>query len=199
MLRLGITILLISVLNTAIAEEKVAIFAGGCFWCMEKPFDEIDGVSSTISGYTGGHTNNPTYESTSTGTTGHYEAIEIKYDSTKVSYEKLLDVFWKNIDPFDARGQFCDKGPQYRAAIFVANDEEKELAEKSKQALNKKLNGKAEIVTQVLPIATFYDAEDYHQNYYLENPVRYKYYRFGCGRHARLKEVDKLINGKSQV
>lgn len=178
------------------AEEKVAIFAGGCFWCMEKPFDKVDGVSATISGYSGGHTENPTYESTSTGKTGHYEVIKIVYDDAKVSYEELLNVFWKNIDPFDGRGQFCDKGPQYRSGIFAANDEEKRLAEKSKQALQAKLGDKATIVTQVLPVAKFYDAEDYHQNYYKKNPVRYKYYRFSCGRDARLEEVSKLIYGK---
>lgn len=196
MIRTSVFLLMALLTINLYAEEKVAIFAGGCFWCMEKPFDKVDGVSETISGYTGGHTNNPTYESTSTGKTGHYEALKITYDSNKVSYEELLNVFWKNIDPFDARGQFCDKGPQYRSGIFAANDEEKELAEASKQALQSKLGDKANIVTQVLPTATFYDAEDYHQNYYKKNPLRYKYYRFGCGRDARLEEVNKIIYGK---
>jgi len=174
--------------------NKFATFAGGCFWCMEKPYDKIDGVISTISGYTGGHTENPTYKQTSKGTTGHYEALQVEYDADKVSYEKLLEVFWKNIDPFDARGQFCDKGPQYRAAIFTNNAEEKKLATQSKQALQEKLNGKATIITEILPAKHFYDAEEYHQDYYKKNPVRYKYYRYGCGRDKRLKEVKKIVN-----
>lgn len=178
------------------AETKKAVFAGGCFWCMEKPYDKIDGVISTISGYTGGHTDNPTYKSTSTGKTGHYEALEVTYDSKKVSYEKLLDVFWKNIDPFDARGQFCDKGPQYRSGIFSNDKNEIELAKKSKQVLQQKLKDKKTIVTEILPAKTFYPAEEYHQDYYLKNPVRYKYYRFGCGRDKRLKEVSKFIYGE---
>ena len=175
------------------AETKTAVFAGGCFWCMEKPYDKIDGVKSTISGYTGGHTENPTYESTSTGTTGHYEALQVEYDSSKVSYQTLLDVFWKNIDPFDARGQFCDKGPQYRSGIFTNDEDEIELAKKSKQALQEKLKDKATIVTEILPAKKFYAAEEYHQDYYKKNPVRYRYYRYGCGRDKRLKEVNELI------
>lgn len=175
------------------AENKVAIFAGGCFWCMEGPFDKLDGVLSTTSGYTGGTLENPTYEDTSTGKTGHYESVQIEYDPGKVSYEKLLEVFWKNIDPFDARGQFCDKGPQYRSAIFVMNDEERQLAEQSKQNLQVNLNGKAEVVTEILPAKVFYPAEDYHQDYYKKNPIRYKYYRFGCGRDNRLKDVADFI------
>jgi peptide-methionine (S)-S-oxide reductase len=178
----------------AFAENKTAIFAGGCFWCMEKPYDEIDGVISSISGYTGGHTENPTYESTSTGTTGHYEAIAITYDPGKVSYQKLLDIFWKNIDPFDSKGQFCDKGPQYRAAIFTNDETEVALAKKSKSDLQQKLNGKEAIVTEILPAKQFFDAEEYHQDYYKKNPVRYRYYRFGCGRDKRLDEVQQLIN-----
>jgi peptide-methionine (S)-S-oxide reductase len=194
MSRLIIAVLLCSIQFNAFAENDAVIFAGGCFWCMEKPFDKIDGVISSISGYTGGHTENPTYQQTSTGTTGHYEAIRIEYDPEKVSYEKLLDVFWKNIDPFDAEGQFCDKGSQYRAAIFTKNDNEKELAIKSKEALQKKLNGKANIVTEVLPAKQFYAAEKYHQDYYKKNPVRYRYYRYGCGRDKRLEQVQKIIN-----
>lgn len=192
--RFLIAVFLCGIQINAFAENEFAIFAGGCFWCMEKPYDKIDGVISTISGYTGGHTEKPTYQQTSTGTTGHYEAVQIEYDSNKVSYEKLLTVFWKNVDPFDARGQFCDKGPQYRAAIFTKNDKEKELATKSKQTLQGKINGKATIVTEILPTKQFYAAEDYHQDYYKKNPVRYRYYRYGCGRDKRLEQVGKIIN-----
>jgi peptide-methionine (S)-S-oxide reductase len=196
MSRLLIAVLLYSIQFNAFAENEFAIFAGGCFWCMEGPFDKLDGVVSTTSGYTGGQTENPTYKQTSTGTTGHYEAVQVEYDADKVSYEKLLDVFWKNVDPFDARGQFCDKGPQYRAAIFTRNEDEKKLAINSKEALQNKLNGKANIVTEILPAKQFYAAEDYHQDYYKKNPVRYKYYRYGCGRDKRLNQVEKLINNK---
>ncbi len=186
--------ILCSVNFTVYAENETAIFAGGCFWCMEKPYDKIDGVISTVSGYTGGHTENPTYKQTSTGTTGHYEALLVEYDPAKVEYEKLLDIFWKNIDPFDDKGQFCDKGPQYRAAIFTKNEKEKELAKKSKDTLQKTLNSKAIIVTEVLPAKQFYNAEDYHQDYYKKNPVRYRYYRYGCGRDNRLEQVQKIFN-----
>jgi len=191
--RLIIAVLLYSIQLSSFAANDVAIFAGGCFWCMEGPFDKLDGVISTTSGYTGGHTENPNYKATSSGSTGHYEAVQIEYDSDKVSYQKLLDVYWMNVDPFDARGQFCDKGPQYRAAIFTMNEKEKELATKSKEALQEKLNGKATIVTVILPAKKFYPAEDYHQDYYLKNPLRYKYYRYGCGRDKRLKKVNKII------
>lgn len=194
MKKIIIAVFLYSLNFSALAANDTAIFAGGCFWCMEPPFDKLEGVISTTSGYSGGHTENPTYKSTSAGTTGHYEVLEVVYDSDKVSYEKLLEVFWKNIDPFDARGQFCDKGPQYRAAIFTNNDEEKELATKSKQALQTKLKDKAVVVTEILPVKKFYAAEEYHQNYYQKNPLRYKYYRHGCGRDKRLKQVDKLVN-----
>ena len=196
MYRILFAVLIYSFQLNAYAENKVAVFAGGCFWCMEKPFDVLDGVKSTISGYTGGHTDNPTYKTTSTGTTGHYEAIKIEYDSTKVSYETLLDVFWKNIDPFDAKGQFCDKGPQYRSGIFTSDESEIALAQQSKTALQEKLGDKATIVTEILPAAQFYDAEEYHQNYYQKNPLRYRYYRYGCGRDNRLQEVEALVSGK---
>jgi peptide-methionine (S)-S-oxide reductase len=196
MSRYILALLLYSISIIAYAENEVAVFAGGCFWCMEGPFDKLDGVISTTSGYTGGHTENPTYEETSSGRTGHYEAVRIIYDSTKVSYQKLLDVYWKNIDPFDARGQFCDKGPQYRAAIFARNDEEKELANKSKAELQDKLKNKATIVTEILPASVFYTAEDYHQDYYINNSVRYKYYRYACGRDKRLEQVENIINPK---
>jgi peptide-methionine (S)-S-oxide reductase len=166
-----------------------AAFAGGCFWCMEHPFDELDGVVSTTSGYTGGHKANPTYHEVSSGTTGHAEAVEVLYDPRKVSYEKLLEVFWMNVDPTDAGGQFCDRGSQYRTEIFYYTDEQKRLAEASKAALAKTKPFKDPIVTKITKATTFYPAEDYHQDYYLKNPVRYKFYRTGCGRDARLKAL----------
>ena len=168
-------------------ELRTAVFAGGCFWCMEPPYDELDGVVATISGYTGGHAENPTYEQVTYGDTGHLEAVRVTYDAEKVDYATLLDVFWRNIDPFDNLGQFCDKGASYRAAIFVGDDKEMALAERTKRELEEKLG--ARFVTRILPRSEFYDAEDYHQDYYLENPIRYKYYRFRCRRDARLDEV----------
>jgi peptide-methionine (S)-S-oxide reductase len=167
--------------------RESAILAGGCFWCMEPPYDETEGVLATISGYSGGDELEPTYEQVSAGTTGHIEVVKIEYDPSKVGYEKLLEIFWRNIDPLDPAGQFCDKGPQYRSAIFYGNEEEKKLAEESKKKIEEKL-GKP-VVTEILPEKAFYDAEDYHQNYYQENPIRYKLYRYGCGRDARLEEV----------
>jgi len=196
MFRIILAVVLYSFQVVSFAANDVAIFAGGCFWCMEGPFDKLNGVVSSTSGYTGGHTENPTYKSSSTGTTGHYEAVQIEYDSSKVSFQQLLDVYWKNIDPFDARGQFCDKGPQYRAAIFTMNDEEKDLAIKSKSALQAKLKDRATVVTEILPAKKFYAAEDYHQDYYIKNPIRYKYYRYGCGRDKRLKKVESIVNPK---
>jgi peptide-methionine (S)-S-oxide reductase len=167
--------------------KAVAIFAGGCFWCMEPPFDKTEGVLSTTSGYTGGQKQNPTYEEVSGGGTGHYEAVKVEYDPAKVSYDKLLEVFWPNVDPFDAAGQFCDKGGQYLAAIFAGTEEEKRLAEESKKRIESKLGQK--VVTEVLPAAAFYPAEDYHQDYYTKNPIRYRFYRYNCGRDARLTAV----------
>jgi peptide-methionine (S)-S-oxide reductase len=166
-----------------------ATFAGGCFWCMEPPYDKLDGVIATISGYIGGKKDNPTYEEVSAGITGHAEAVQVEYDPKKVSYEKLLDVFWHNVDPTQKDGQFCDHGTQYRTAIFVHDDEQKRLAEASKAALLKSKPFKGDIVTEIVPAMKFYPAEDYHQDYYVKNPVRYKFYRTGCGRDARLKEV----------
>jgi peptide-methionine (S)-S-oxide reductase len=164
-----------------------ATFAGGCFWCMEPPYDEIPGVISTISGYTGGTTKNPTYEQVSAGTTGHAEAVEISYDPNKVSYEKLLEVFWRNIDPLTANAQFCDHGSQYRSAIFYHDESQKKLAEKSKQAVQQRF--KQTVVTEIVPAREFYPAEDYHQDYYKKNPIRYKVYRYSCGRDQRLQEL----------
>ncbi|WP_448188060.1 peptide-methionine (S)-S-oxide reductase MsrA [Azospirillum sp. sgz301742] len=164
-----------------------AVFAGGCFWCMEPPFDKLDGVASTTSGYTGGSVANPTYQQVSAGRTGHAEAVQVRYDPAKVSYAKLLEVFWHNIDPVDAGGQFCDRGNQYRSAIFVGNDEEKRLAEQSKEEVAARL--KQKIATEIVPATTFYPAEDYHQDYYQKNPIRYHYYRYSCGRDKRLEAV----------
>ena len=166
-----------------------ATFAGGCFWCMEPPYDKLPGVISTISGYMGGHLKNPTYEQISTGRTGHTEVVQVEYDPSKVSYEKLLQVFWINIDPTVKNAQFCDHGSQYRSGVFYHDDEQRKFAEASKAALNKSKPFKAEIVTEITKAGEFYRAEEYHQNYYLNNPVRYKLYRNGCGRDARLKEL----------
>ncbi|KUJ82486.1 peptide-methionine (S)-S-oxide reductase [Microbulbifer flavimaris] len=166
---------------------QTAVFAGGCFWCMEPPYDKLDGVLKTTSGYSGGKVPNPTYEQVSGGGTGHAEVVQITYDADKISYQQLLDVFWKNVDPLDGGGQFCDRGDHYRSAVFYGNAEEKRLAEASKQRVAQQL-GKS-IATQVVPEATFYPAERYHQDYYQRNPVRYKYYRYRCGRDQRLEEV----------
>lgn len=177
------------------AEQKAdghtasAIFAGGCFWCMEKPFDDLPGVKSTTSGYTGGKLADPSYEQVSSGNTGHVEAVRIEYDPGKVSYETLVDVFWRNIDPVDARGQFCDKGFQYTSAIFYGSEEEKKVAESSKEALEESGRLPAKIATRIVPAAEFYDAEEYHQDYYDKNPLRYRFYRHGCGRDARLEQL----------
>ena len=166
-----------------------AIFAGGCFWCMEPPFDALDGVVSTTSGYTSGTTANPTYAEVSAGKTGHTEALKIVYNPSKISYEKLLEVFWRNHDPLTANGQFCDRGSQYRAGIYYENEKEKQLAEASKAAIEKSGRFKQKIVTEIVAASTFYPAEDYHQNYYLKNPIRYKYYSTSCGRARRLNEL----------
>jgi peptide-methionine (S)-S-oxide reductase len=166
-----------------------AIFAGGCFWCMEAPFDKLPGVISTTSGYIGGQVKNPTYEQVSSGRTGHTEAVQVEYDPSKVSYEKLLQVFWMNIDPTVRNAQFCDHGTQYRSGIFYLGDDQRKLAEASKTALLKSKPFKADIVTEITQASEFYPAEDYHQDYYQKNPVRYKIYRNGCGRDARLKEL----------
>ena len=164
-----------------------AVFAGGCFWCMEHPFDALDGVEEVLPGYTGGALENPTYQQISAGGTGHYESIRVTYDPARVPYAKLLAVFWRNVDPFNADGQFCDGGDQYRAVIFYRNEEERQQAEASKQAVEKQLN--APVVTQILPAKTFYVAEEYHRHYYRKNPLRYQFYRSRCGRDARLEEV----------
>ncbi len=173
-----------------------ATFAGGCFWCMEPPFDKLDGVISTTSGYTGGQKLNPTYEEVSAGRTGHAEAVQIVYDPKKINYEKLLDVFWHNVDPTVKDAQFCDHGNQYRTGIFVHDEQQKQMAEKSKSELEKSKPFKAALVTEIVAATQFYPAEEYHQDYYMKNPIRYKFYRNGCGRDARLKELWGDVAGK---
>ena len=167
----------------------VAIFAGGCFWCMEPPYDKLAGVLSTTSGYTGGKKANPTYKQVSSGRTKHREAVRIEYDPKRVDYARLLEVFWRNIDPLDGRGQFCDKGRHYTSAIYALDDEQLAAAEASKAALESEGKLKGKIRTEIQPAGAFYPAEDYHQDYYVKNPIRYKYYRWGCGRDARLKKL----------
>jgi peptide-methionine (S)-S-oxide reductase len=164
-----------------------ATFAGGCFWCMEPPFDKLDGVVSTTSGYTGGHTAHPTYEQVSAGTTGHTEAVEIAYDPRKVTYAQLLEVFWRNIDPLTADRQFCDVGSQYRAAIFWHDQSQRRQAEETKRAVAQRLQ--KPVVTEIVAASTFWVAEEYHQDYYKKNPLRYKFYRAGCGRDQRLEAI----------
>jgi peptide-methionine (S)-S-oxide reductase len=164
-----------------------ATFAGGCFWCMEPPFEKLPGVSGVISGYSGGARPNPTYDEVGSGGTGHAEVVEVIYDPARVSYEELLEVFWHNIDPLSPNGQFCDRGEQYRSIIFYGNENERRLAEESKKKVEQRL--KAKVVTEILPAAAFYRAEEYHQDYSRKNPLRYGFYRKSCGRDARLAEL----------
>ncbi len=168
---------------------KTATFAGGCFWCMQGEFDQVPGVARTLVGYTGGKTKNPTYQQVSGGNTGHVEAIEVTYDPAKVTYQKLLHIFWENIDPLDPSAQFCDNGTQYRARIFYHDGEQKKLAEGSKEKVREKF--KHQIATVILPASVFYPAEGYHQEYYIKNRMHYQLYRAGCGRDLRLKELWK--------
>lgn len=170
-----------------VSGEAVAIFAGGCFWCMEPPFDKLQGVLATTSGYTDGAVENPTYKQVSAGGTGHTEAVEIRYDPSQVSYATLLEVFWRNVDPFAVNRQFCDGGSQYRSGIYFASDAERELAQASADAVAQKFD--RPVATEIKPATRFYAAEDYHQDYYLKNPIRYKFYRRGCGRDKRLNEI----------
>jgi peptide-methionine (S)-S-oxide reductase len=167
----------------------VATFAGGCFWCMEPPFDALEGVVSTTSGYTGGRTERPSYAQVGAGGTGHLEAVRVVFDPSKVSYERLLEVFWHNVDPLDAGGQFCDRGETYRTAVFVHDAGQRRLAEASKAALEAEDRRRGVIVTQIRDAGPFWPAEDYHQDYYRKNPARYRFYRWNCGRDARLREV----------
>jgi peptide-methionine (S)-S-oxide reductase len=183
-----LTIALANPTLAAINTEK-AIFAGGCFWCMEPPFDKLEGVISTTSGYTGGHQKSPSYEDVSGGRSGHVESVQIVYDPKKISYEKLLEVFWINIDPLNDKGQFCDNGSQYLSAIFYLNEAQKAAAEKSLEKLDDSNVLKGKIVTTIRPAAIFYPAEHYHQDYYQKNPYRYKTYRYICGRDQRLKQL----------
>ena len=173
----------------AAAKTETAIFAGGCFWCMESPFEKLPGVQSVVSGYIGGRTAHPTYEQVSAGGTGHAEAVQIVYDPAMVSYARLLEVFWRNIDPLAKDSQFCDHGDQYRSAIFYVGPEQKKLAEASRDALARSKRLPGTIQTQLVEASPFYAAEAYHQDYYKKNAVRYNYYRWGCGRDARLKEL----------
>lgn len=195
-LRLAVALLAMLFVSAQAADKSAdqaglakATFAGGCFWCMQPPFDKLDGVVSTTAGYTGGHKVNPTYKEVSAGGTGHAEAVEITYDPKKISYDKLLDVFWHNVDPTDAGGQFCDRGNQYRSEIFYHDEAQKRLAEASKAALEKSKPFKEPIVTKIVAATKFYPAEEYHQEYYKKNSLTYRIYRYGCGRDGRLKEL----------
>lgn len=173
----------------SVDQRATAIFAGGCFWCMEPPFDKTEGVIETISGYIGGHVEDPTYQQVSAGETGHYEAVKVVYDPQVVSYEELLPIFWRNVDPLDDRGQFCDKGDQYLSAIFTLNAQQKQAAEQSLVQLRNSDTFAGNIATHILPAAKFYPAEQYHQDYYQKNPIRYKFYRSRCGRDTRLDQL----------
>lgn len=181
---------IIALIETAGASQSAkAYFAGGCFWCMEEAFEKVEGVVSVVSGYMGGTVANPTYEEVSAGRTGHAESVEVTYDPTRVTYQKLLDAFWHNVDPLTPNAQFCDHGTQYRSAVFYSSEEEKRQAEESKAAIEQAKKFPAPIVTQLVPAGTFYPAEDYHQDYYKKNPLRYKYYKYGCGRANRLEAL----------
>ncbi len=193
---IGLLLLGLSVARPGYAEEvadphasATATFSGGCFWCMQPPFESLPGVISTTVGYTGGHTKNPTYQEVSAGGTGHAESVQIVYDPATISYEKLLDVFWHNVDPLTPDAQFCDHGNQYRTAIFYHDDTQRQLAEASKQRLDASKRFDKPIVTAIVAATEFYPAEEYHQKYHEKNPLRYKYYRWNCGRDQRLKAL----------
>ena len=186
---MGMSLMLFHSERSDAAAPAKAYFAGGCFWCMEEAFEKVDGVLSAVSGYMDGTLANPTYEQVSAGGTGHAESVEVTYDPAKVSYEQLLDVFWHNVDPLTPNAQFCDHGNQYRAAIFPSTSEELKLAEGSRKRLEESKRFHRPIVTQIIPASTFYQAEEYHQDFYKKNPVRYKFYKFNCGRTQRLEEV----------
>jgi peptide-methionine (S)-S-oxide reductase len=190
-LSMVLMVLLVAVTGSAghAAEQAKAFFAGGCFWCMEEAFEKVEGVVSVTSGYMGGQKANPTYEEVSAGGTGHAESVEVVYDPAKVSYQKLLDHFWKNVDPITPNAQFCDHGTQYRAVVFYGNDEEKRQAEASKQSIEQAKRFKEPIVTQIVMAAKFYAAEEYHQDFYKKNPAKYKFYKFTCGRAQRLEQL----------
>jgi peptide-methionine (S)-S-oxide reductase len=171
------------------ATTRKAYFAGGCFWCMEEAFEKVEGVLSVTSGYMGGRVANPSYEEVSAGRTGHAESVEVVYDPAKVSYQKLLDAFWRNVDPITLNAQFCDHGSQYRSAVFFQTDEEKRASDTSKQAIEQSKRFTEPIVTQIVMASQFYPAEEYHQDFYKKNPVRYKFYKYSCGRAQRLEEL----------
>jgi methionine-S-sulfoxide reductase len=166
-----------------------AVFAGGCFWCLEEAMEKVPGVMAAVSGYTGGTFKNPSYEQVSSGGTGHVEAVRVTYDPSKVTYAQLVDAFWHNIDPVDGGGQFCDRGEQYRAAIFVGDAEQRAVAEQSKRAIEASGKLKKPIATAIQSAGTFYEAETYHQDYYKKNPVQYRFYKFMCGRASRLEAI----------
>jgi peptide-methionine (S)-S-oxide reductase len=171
------------------AQRATAMFAGGCFWCMEPPFDQLAGVVATTSGYAGGRVKNPTYEQVSRGGTGHAEVVQVTYDPSKVTFAQLLETFWRNVDPFDGGGQFCDRGDQYRSAVFYASEDEKRLAEGSRKKVEEQFG--RTVVTEIVPAAPFYAAESYHQDYYKKNSLQYKFYSWNCGRAQRLETIWK--------
>lgn len=175
--------------SQTIAEEQVAIFAGGCFWCMESDFEKLAGVKSVVSGYIGGHVANPSYKQVSAGTTGHTEAVEIKFDAQTISFDQLLTHFWVNIDPLDGGGQFCDRGQQYRSELFYLDESQQQAAQASMAAIASRPQFAGKIQTQLTAATEFYIAEDYHQDYYKKNPTRYNYYRWSCGRDKRLRQL----------
>ena len=189
LLLLGFLTTSIQAATATTEQQETAIFAGGCFWCMEPPFDKLDGVISTTSGYTAGHKKNPTYSEVSAGATGHTEAIQIVFDPKKISYAELLKVYWKNIDPVAVNRQFCDAGSQYRSGIYYLSETQESAAKQSLQELKNNKPFEETIATEILPASIFYPAEDYHQDYYQKNPLRYKYYRYSCGRNQRLSEL----------
>jgi peptide-methionine (S)-S-oxide reductase len=174
---------------TAASQTAKAYFAGGCFWCMEEAFEKVDGVISVVSGYMGGTVANPSYEQVSAGQTGHAESVEVAYDPAKVSYQKLLEHFWRNVDPLTPNAQFCDHGNQYRSAIFYGTDDEKKSAEESRRAIEQPKRFTQPIVTQIVNASTFYPAEEYHQDFYKKNPIRYTFYKYNCGRAQRLETL----------
>ena len=182
-------LLLLALGGTLEAETATATFAGGCFWCMQEPFDELPGVSRTVVGFSGGKTANPSYKEVTNGGTGHYEVVQVDYDPAIVSYEQLLDIFWRNIDPLDSGGQFCDRGNSYLTAIFTHDNQQRRAASSSLQELERSGRFAQPVVTEIINYSTFYPAEEYHQKYYRTNASRYKIYRYFCGRDTRLKEL----------
>jgi len=187
-----VIVALLNVLSHSVVESGEtarAYFAGGCFWCMEEAFEKVDGVIAVVSGYMGGTLQSPSYEEVSAGRTGHAESVEVLYDPSKVTYNQLLEAFWRNVDPITANAQFCDHGTQYRAVIFYQNDQEKRFAEESKQAIEQSKRFSQPILTQIVMASQFYAAEEYHQDFYKKNPIRYKFYKYNCGRAQRLDEL----------